>query len=90
MYCLGRGAYFSDNPEKAHQYTGPENSDQLRVMFYSKVILGNESIQYHTNTNLISAPKNCHSVRGTVRPVTKYIIYRYAQALPYLKITYKL
>jgi hypothetical protein len=58
-------------------------------MFYNKVLLGKESIQTETNTALVSAPKDHHSVRGTKFTYTEYIIYRYGQALPYLKIIYK-
>jgi len=58
-------------------------------MFYNKVILGKESIQAAANNTLTSAPKTYHSVRGTQFPFAEYIVYRYAQALPYLKITYK-
>ncbi len=58
-------------------------------MFYNKVILGKESIQPEANQKLTSAPINYHSIRGTAFTFTEYIIYRYAQALPYLKITYK-
>lgn len=42
-----------------------------------------------TNNTLTSAPQGCHSVKGTGFQYTEYIVYRYAQALPYLKITYK-
>ncbi len=58
-------------------------------MFYNKVVLGIESVQNAINQALVSAPKGFHSVRGTGFTYTEYIIYRYGQALPYLKITYK-
>jgi hypothetical protein len=58
-------------------------------MFYNKVLLGIESVQTAVDQALVSAPKGCHSVRGTGFQYTEYIIYRYGQALPYLKITYK-
>jgi hypothetical protein len=58
-------------------------------MFYNKVLLGNESIQNTANNALVSAPIDHHSVRGTQFTYTEYIIYRYGQALPYLKIIYK-
>ncbi len=58
-------------------------------MFYNKVLLGKESIQNTTNNTLVSAPKDYHSVRGTQFTYAEYIIYRYGQALPYLKMTYK-
>ncbi|CAF3897591.1 unnamed protein product, partial [Adineta steineri] len=83
------GGYFADDPKKSHDYTVSNATDQTRVMFYNKVLLGNESIQNVADQTLISAPKGFHSVRGTAFPYTEYIIYRYGQALPYLKITYK-
>ena len=90
MLCyLGHGAYFADDPRKSHGYTAPAAPHQTRVMFYNKVVLGNESIQPQPNNALVSAPKSFHSVRGTAFAYCEYIVYRYGQALPYLKITYK-
>ena len=86
---LGHGAYFADDPRKSHNYTGPAQPRQTRVIFYSKVVLGKESIQPQPDNTLISAPKSFHSVRGTNFKYCEYIVYRYGQALPYLKITYK-
>jgi hypothetical protein len=57
-------------------------------MFYNKVTLGKESIQNAANNKLTAAPKNFHSVQGTAFQYREYIVYRYGQALPYLKITY--
>ena len=84
---IGRGAYFADNPRKSDGYARP-NAENVRVMFFNKVLLGNESIQQETNKALGSAPTGYHSVRGTALEYTEYIVYRYGQALPYLKITY--
>jgi hypothetical protein len=58
-------------------------------MYYNKVLLGNPSILTATNNALLAAPKKFHSVIGQHSPQTEYIIYRYGQALPYLKIVYK-
>ncbi len=58
-------------------------------MFYNKVFLGKESIHNAANNSLVSAPKDHHSVRGTQFTYTEHIIYHYGQALPYLKIVYK-
>ena len=88
FYNVGHGAYFADDPKKSHGYTGPD-SDGTRVMYYSKVLLGNESKQATTNSNLVAAPLNFHSVVGTLNGFTEYIVYRYGQALPYMKILYK-
>ncbi|CAF0873800.1 unnamed protein product [Adineta ricciae] len=85
----GAGAYFADDPRKSHNYTKPEGSDQTRVMFYNKVALGKESIEAKTKNDLAAAPKGCHSVRGTEFKYTEYIVYRFGQALPYLRIIYK-
>ena len=43
-FILGNGAYFSDNPQKSHEYTQPTNDDATRILFYTKVILGREMI----------------------------------------------
>ncbi len=88
IYYLGRGAYFADNPQKSHNYTSPESSNKPRVMYYTKVLLGIPWILTAANNSLISAPIGFHSVIGKHSPLTEYIIYRYGQALPYLKITY--
>ncbi len=58
-------------------------------MFYNKVLLGMEAILANTDASLVAAPRDYHSVRGTGREYTEYIVYRYGQALPYLKIMYK-
>ncbi|CAF3206259.1 unnamed protein product [Rotaria socialis] len=85
----GYGSYFADNPRKSHGFTALDVTDQTRVMFYSKVLLGKESIQNTTNNALVSAPQGHPSVRGTAFQYAEYIVYRYGQALPYLKIVYK-
>ncbi|CAF3609413.1 unnamed protein product [Rotaria socialis] len=85
----GHGAYFADDPKKSHGYTAADTTDQTHVMYYCKVVLGVESKQTATNQQLVSAPKDTHSVVGTLGGFTEYIVYRYGQALPYMKITYK-
>jgi len=92
IHLLGHGAYFADDPKKSHDYTMPDPTDKTHVMFYNKVLLGKESVQTEVNKTLNAAPKDHHSVRGKVPPQlphTEYIIYRYGQALPYLKVVYK-
>ncbi|CAF0951177.1 unnamed protein product [Rotaria sp. Silwood1] len=84
----GHGAYFADDPRKSHNYTAANSTNQTGVIFYSKVTLGKESIMNQKDNKLTSAPKGFHSVQGTVFSYREYIVYRYAQALPYLKITY--
>ncbi|CAF4941334.1 unnamed protein product, partial [Rotaria sp. Silwood1] len=84
----GHGAYFADDPRKSHKYTNPPASDGSHVMFYNKVLLGEESIYTEVDNSLVSAPKGYHSVRGTKFEYKEYIVYRYGQARPYLKITY--
>jgi hypothetical protein len=58
-------------------------------MYYNKVLLGNPSILTAANNALVAAPKGFHSVIGKHSALTEYIVYRYGQALPYLKITYR-
>ncbi|CAF3597384.1 unnamed protein product, partial [Rotaria sp. Silwood2] len=82
------GAYFADDPAKSHQYTATDLNDDTRVIYYTKVVLGNVSHQSVPSTELVSAPLPYHSVVGTLNGFTEYIVYRYGQALPYLKITY--
>jgi len=88
IYYLGRGAYFADNPQKSHDYTSSDSSNKPRVMYYTKVVLGKPCTLTAANTSLVAAPKGYHSVIGKHSALTEYIIYRYGQALPYLKITY--
>ena len=87
MRQIGHGAYFAEDPRKSHNYA-PSNDKNIRVMFFNKVLLGNESIQQQIDQSLVSAPHRYHSVRGTGSDYTEYIVYRYGQAMPYLKITY--
>ena len=84
----GRGAYFADDPRKSNGYAPPDAKTNRRVIFYNKVLLGIESVQTATNNQLGAAPLNHHSVHGTGFQYHEYIVYRYGQALPYLKITY--
>lgn len=58
-------------------------------MFYNKVTLGKESVQEQLDNKLVAAPKGFHSVKGTDFQYTEYIVYRFGQALPYLKVTHK-
>ncbi|CAF4863791.1 unnamed protein product [Rotaria sp. Silwood1] len=85
----GHGAYFADDPNKSHGYTEVNATDGTRVMFFNKVLLGNPTTLTATNNSLISAPHGFHSVIGKHAAMTEYIVYRYGQALPYLKIIYK-
>lgn len=85
---IGRGAYFADDPRKSNGYAPPDPSTNQRVIFYNKVLLGIESGQNSPNNALAAAPLNHHSVHGTGFSYEEYIVYRYGQALPYLKITY--
>ena len=87
-FYLGHGAYFADDPRKSNSYTQLQAQNQGRVMFYTKVILGFVSQQNAVNNTLTSAPRGFHSVTGTGFTYSEYIIYRYGQALPYIKITY--
>ncbi|CAF0941208.1 unnamed protein product [Didymodactylos carnosus] len=88
----GRGAYFADDPRKSNGYAPPDPTTRHRVIFYNKVLLGKESVQSTRDDKLGSAPLDHHSVHGiggwTGFQYHEYIIYRYGQALPYLKITY--
>ena len=89
LICLGHGAYFADNPGKSHGYTAVDAANKnSRVMFYNKVLLGNPWILTAADNKLVSAPRGYHSVVGRHSHLTEYIIYRYGQALPYLKIIY--
>lgn len=61
-------------------------------MYYNKVALGKEHILDTVKRDLMSAPKNFHSVHGQLLQYPnddEYIVYRYGQAMPYLKITYR-
>ncbi|CAF2158143.1 unnamed protein product [Rotaria magnacalcarata] len=82
------GAYFADDPRKSHNYTAVDPINKTRVIFYNKVILGKESIMNQADRTLTAAPQDFHSVRGTQFQYPEYIVYRFAQALPYIKITY--
>lgn len=86
---LGAGAYFADDPRKSHSFTAADGPNGSHVMFYNKVILGKESVQQQTNNTLVAAPIGFHSVKGTQFQYSEYIVYRFGQALPYLKVTYK-
>jgi hypothetical protein len=88
---LGHGAYFADNPGLSHKYVAPDPNDDTCIMYYNKVTLGKEYILEKTDEELMSAPKGYHSIHGKLPNspnFDEYIVYRYGQALPYLKITY--
>ncbi|CAF4351845.1 unnamed protein product [Rotaria sp. Silwood2] len=87
-FYVGSGAYFSDDPRKSNKYAQPDQNTKSRVIFYTKVVLGVESVQTQTNRSLHAAPLKHHSVHGKAFQYDEYIVYRYGQALPYLKITY--
>ncbi|CAF5181495.1 unnamed protein product [Rotaria magnacalcarata] len=85
----GHGAYFADNPLKSHQYTKKSEVDRTCKMFYCRVTLGQSFDIKVTDRSLVAAPKNYHSVCGLANPsMPEYIVYRNAQALPYILITY--
>ncbi|CAF4306111.1 unnamed protein product [Rotaria sp. Silwood2] len=88
----GHGAYFADNPSVSHRYTEANLSDHTRVIYYNKVVLGKEAILHELNSELMSAPQGYHSIHGQFEGHPnddEYIVYRYGQALPYLRIIYK-
>ncbi|UJR32828.1 hypothetical protein I4U23_020290 [Adineta vaga] len=88
---FGHGAYFADNPSVSHKYTEADPSNQTRIMYYNRVTLGKESVIQENNPELVSAPKGYHSIHATFagHPHSdEYIVYRYGQAMPYLRITY--
>lgn len=89
LFYLGHGAYFADNPNKSHSYTSPDPTTTTRVMFYNKVSLGNPHVINATDSSLVCAPLGFHSIIGKHNSLTEYIVYRYGQALPYLKIVYR-
>jgi hypothetical protein len=91
FFFIGRGAYFADDPRKSHVYTLPNTTTNRRVIFYNKVVLGIESVENKVQDEddpLVAAPVDHHSVHGLAFAYHEYIVYRYGQALPYLKITY--
>ncbi|CAF1456975.1 unnamed protein product [Adineta steineri] len=89
----GHGLYFADNPgAHVHWHTAQNEKDQTRVIFCNKVLLGKIYEMKEIKPDLTAAPVSYHSVHGTHpgRPNDdEYIVYRYGQALPYLKIIYK-
>lgn len=82
----GHGAYFADDVRKSHNYT--DNKTSTRVIFWVKVLLGNQEILNQPNQSLVSPSKGYHSVKGTAFTYSEYIVYRYGQAKPYMKISY--
>lgn len=86
---LGSGAYFADDPKKSHSYAKVQADGKTRVMFYNKVLLGIPQTLTASDNKLKCAPKGHHSIIGKHNPQTEYIVYRYGQALPYLKIVYE-
>lgn len=89
LFYLGHGAYFADNPFKSHGYALADPTTKTRVMFYNKVSLGNPHVINAHDSSLVCAPQGFHSIIGMHNPLTEYIVYRYGQALPYLKIVYR-
>ena len=72
-------------------FSDANDNDKL-VIFLTKVLMGNVQKLNRHRTNLISAPDKYHSIHGTFPHLPnrdEFIIYRYGQALPYIKIRYK-
>eukprot|EP01102_Stenamoeba_stenopodia_P022448 TRINITY_DN9350_c0_g2_i1.p1 TRINITY_DN9350_c0_g2~~TRINITY_DN9350_c0_g2_i1.p1 ORF type:complete len:540 (+),score=95.22 TRINITY_DN9350_c0_g2_i1:577-2196(+) len=85
---FGSGAYFADNPRKSDQYTNREATATQRYMFYCKVLLGKvQDLQRATCATRKSCDRGYHSVFG-ITDYNEYIVYRYGQSKPFLKITY--
>ncbi len=62
-------------------------------MYLTKVLLGIVQECANPRIKSTSAPEGYHSIRGVfpLQPTSdEYIMYRYGQALPYLKIIYRL
>ena len=87
-YIIGHGAYFADSPIKSHEYTVKSSEDQTRTIYYNKVLLGRQFHMNQIDQDLASPPKDYDSIYGTVFSFDEYVVYRYGQALPYIKITY--
>ncbi len=82
----GHGAYFADNPFKAHGYNG---GTPVRVMFWCKVLVGNPERTTSTNTSRVCPSPGYHSIIYDVPSAHKeYIVYRYGQVKPYMMIKY--
>ena len=58
-------------------------------MYYNKVLIGKPHELTAAKNDLMSALKGFHSVIGRHSPRTEYIVSRYGQALPFLKIIYR-
>ncbi|CAF1493205.1 unnamed protein product [Didymodactylos carnosus] len=84
----GHGSYFADTPIKSHEYTAKSSKDHTRTIYYNKVLLGKQFKMDEIDQHLAAAPKDYHSIHGTVFKFDEYVVYRYGQALPYIKITY--
>ncbi|CAF1180716.1 unnamed protein product [Didymodactylos carnosus] len=53
----GPGAYFAHDPRLSHIFTAPDQETQQRIIFYTKVLLGVQSVLTAAST-LSSAPHN--------------------------------
>ena len=87
---FGHGAYFADDPRKSNDYTGPSGTEC--VIFLCKVLLGKVEKLSTTKRDAVSPSQGFHSINGTngsANAFQEYIVYRYGQAKPYWKITYK-
>ena len=89
LFIIGNGAYFSDNPQTSHEYTMPADDPGIRIIIYTKVILGREMAIYNVDNTLCFAPRDHHSIHGVISDASEYIIYRLTQVLPFAVITYR-
>lgn len=89
LFIIGNGAYFSANPQTSHEYTVPADDPAIRIIIYTKVILGREMAIYNVDNTLCFAPRDHHSIHGVISDASEYIIYRLTQVLPFAVITYR-
>lgn len=86
--AFGPGAYFADDPQKSHAYTG---SGHVRTIFVCYVLLGAQHVASQPE-RFTSAPLGTHHVfyNGAAwRGLNEFIIYKESQAKPWLRITYR-
>ena len=83
----GRGAYFADDPEKSHAYTG---TGPTRYMFICNVALGKQEELKNSANNKTGPTRGFHSIYGnSANSPKEYIIDRWGQAKPLYLIVYQ-
>jgi hypothetical protein len=92
LFRFGRGLYFAHNSSKANDYTSPNSTTGLRVMFQCDVACGKVYCTQYDMTSLTSPPSGYDSVEGVPGGSLNYpemVVYNEDAVMPRYIVFYK-